>query len=130
MLGRVNYTYLDSREYCSFYSRRKSDSLPWTRSLFLMGIPLSNPKRDGHFLVEGINARIFRNVPCARFLVSLETTRARQEYGTALGHWALPLPAHGLGSVRPNVVKVHCVNFASSHIINRNREMHLFKDNN
>ena len=73
----------------------------------------NNPKRDGQdiFLVEGINARIFRNAPCARFLVSLETTRARQEYGTALGHWALPLPAHGLESVRPNVVKVHCAKF-------------------
>ena len=35
----------------------------------------------------------------------------RQEYGTALGHWALLLPVHGLGSVRPNVVKVHCAKF-------------------
>ena len=38
VLERVNYAYLDLREYWSFYSRRKSASLPWTRSLFLMGL--------------------------------------------------------------------------------------------
>ena len=46
-----------------------------------------------------------------KFFISLETLSVRLEYGTALSPWALLPPAHGLGFVRPNGVKVHYAKF-------------------
>ena len=102
--------------YWGFYSSKRLASLPWYRSLFLMGIPLNSPKRDGQdfFLKRRSSLTCVSSgiLFVLGFLFSLgfyDDSGVCSKYfqsRVSAVPWAYPLSAHGLGSVRPNLTKV------------------------
>ena len=91
-------------------------SLPWCRSLFLMRIPLNSPKRDGQdFFLKRRSSLTCISSGILFVLGFLFSLRFYDDSGVCSKYfqsrvsavpWAYPLSAHGLGSVRPNLMKV------------------------